>query len=135
MAGFFDNLKELVWPECVGWGIGVAGHYLSRGIDATQGWKKPFQRSQDYVALGGVVIPAYAYGKVTSPASKDILRGVVGSDATLVLEGLADKVFGPAEEKFKGIKARARVSARRPGLPPTGEEAVPSTSQAVVAEI
>jgi len=64
MPGVLDSFKELVWPETLGTAIGIAGHYLSRGIDAAQGWEKPFKRSQDYVALGMLFGSAYAHSRV-----------------------------------------------------------------------
>jgi hypothetical protein len=119
-----DSLKELVWPETIGTAIGITGHYLSRGIDAAQGWEKPFKRSQDYVAIGLALGSAYAHSRVVSPASKDIARGVFQSDITLVMEGLADKVFGPPEERFVGLKARRRVTARSSLEAPAEERAI-----------
>ncbi|RLC72507.1 MAG: hypothetical protein DRI26_02865 [Chloroflexi bacterium] len=88
---------------------------MSRGVDYAQGWERPFKRSQDYVAHGLAFGSAYAHSRVTTPASKDIARGVFQSDITLVMEGLADKVFGPPEERFT---ARRRVVAQpRAGAP------------------
>mgnify|MGYP000253427100 CR=1 FL=1 len=131
MPGVLDSFKELVWPETLGTAIAIAGHYLSRGVDYAQGWEKPFKRSQDYVALGLAFGSAYAHSRVTTPASKDIARGVFQSDVTLVMEGLADKVFGPPEERFK---ARRRVEAQpRAGAPPALE--APAEERAIAREV
>ncbi len=126
-----DRLKELVWPDILGVGAALAGHYLTRGIDYAQGWSNPFKRLQDYAAVGLAAGSAYMYTTNKAPKFAEVL---FSSNLTLVGEGAADKVFGPPEETFAGLRARKRVSAIKPtnspaGAPPTPTPMVPDNLQ------
>lgn len=107
MAGFMDSFKELLWPEGMGWGIGVLTHWAARGIDYRLNKTKPFRRSQDYVALAAAGGSAYGHANTVGD-TREVMRGIFASNGTLVIEAGADALYTP-EQAFGKRKVRRKV--------------------------
>jgi len=122
--------KDLLWPDLGGSGAAVGGHYLARGIDSVQGWTKPFKRMQDYAALamlGG------SWGLYCANKAPNFAEAWFGSNTTLLMEGLADKIFGAPEEAFAGLRTRRRVDTQFAGDRRPPDQSPPTPAFAGVA--
>lgn len=128
--GRFDmgRTRDLIWPDLLGIGAGVGGHYLARGIDHARDWNTPFKRLQDYAALGML---GGSWAMYCADMAPNFAESWFASDLTLVMEGVADKVFGPPEESFAGLRTRKRADTTRnqPPLPNLGQGGSPKQSQ------
>lgn len=99
--------RDLIWPDILGVGAGVGGHYLARGVDHAKGWTTPFKRLQDYVSLG---MMGGSWALYCADKAPDFAGSWFGSNLTLLAEGGADKLFGPPEEAFAGLRTRKKTS-------------------------